>query len=200
MGTQPLAEELRAMLGDQSEFDACLLEDIWTYGLASTVQQRRVQRGKTDTRPAQDCSFADVDGMSAWAWMRDSLGVDDTLQTVPWTAPMGVYWSMGAPGFSSAMNAYLSEQENLDGATCFDADLGDLVNNCPMTEASACKLLRVNEGSSEAVIKAAYRGLVNRWHPDRFVGGSELEQTNATKRMTSINEAYRVIRCVANNG
>ena len=61
-----------------------------------------------------------------------------------------------------------------------------------MTEAEARHLLKVDAAASRVDLKRAYRSMLKRWHPDRFVsdhaaGLAALEQTQL------INEAYSVL-------
>jgi len=63
----------------------------------------------------------------------------------------------------------------------------------PLTPEDACRLLGVAATSTRQQVKSAYRQLVRRYHPDRLEHSSEQEQRIATDRMTSINEAYRLL-------
>ena len=48
------------------------------------------------------------------------------------------------------------------------------------------RILGVLDDAEDIIIKAAYRALAQRYHPDKWSG----DQAEATKRMTDINEAY----------
>ena len=50
------------------------------------------------------------------------------------------------------------------------------------------KILEINSGASEEVIKAAYKALIKKYHPDN---GTEKDPTGEKMRM--INEAYSVL-------
>ncbi|MCW3095798.1 MAG: repeat-containing protein [Chthonomonadaceae bacterium] len=52
-----------------------------------------------------------------------------------------------------------------------------------------CEVLGVQPGASASEVKAAYRDLVQVWHPDRF-GQSTRLNTLATEKLKEINEAY----------
>ena len=53
---------------------------------------------------------------------------------------------------------------------------------------SPFEILNVSPGSSREQVRAAYRALARRWHPDRFPEGPE--RLWAEQKMTSINIAY----------
>lgn len=55
---------------------------------------------------------------------------------------------------------------------------------------NAYELLNVSPGASRDEIRAAYRAMARRWHPDRFMAGPERDWAN--DRMADINAAYRV--------
>jgi len=63
----------------------------------------------------------------------------------------------------------------------------------PLTLERACRLLGVTATATREQIKAAYRHMAGRCHPDRLGRKSEQERQTATKRMASINEAYRLL-------
>lgn len=51
------------------------------------------------------------------------------------------------------------------------------------------RILGVLDDAEDIIIKAAYRALAQRYHPDKWSG----DQAQATKRMAEINEAYSVL-------
>ncbi len=63
----------------------------------------------------------------------------------------------------------------------------------PMTLEGARLLLGVTASSTRDQIKAAYRQLAGRHHPDRYAAQGDRERRLATDRMTAINEAYRIL-------
>ena len=54
---------------------------------------------------------------------------------------------------------------------------------------NAYEILNVAPSASRDEIRAAYREMARRWHPDRFMAGPERDWAN--ERMASINAAYR---------
>lgn len=56
------------------------------------------------------------------------------------------------------------------------------------------KVLGIEPTATNAQVKAAYRKLVNIWHPDRFQNKSEAEINQATEKFKEIQAAYEVIQ------
>jgi len=56
------------------------------------------------------------------------------------------------------------------------------------------RILGVLDDAEDIIIKAAYRALAQRYHPDKWSGN----QDEATKRMAEINEAYSVLSDASN--
>ena len=54
---------------------------------------------------------------------------------------------------------------------------------------NAYQVLNLPSTASYAEVKAAYRSLARRWHPDRFAEGPERDWAN--EKMAQINAAYR---------
>ena len=50
-------------------------------------------------------------------------------------------------------------------------------------------MLNISKSATREEIRAAYRALARRWHPDRFMPGPERDWAN--ERMAAINAAYR---------
>ena len=64
--------------------------------------------------------------------------------------------------------------------------------NCFLSEVKALNayaVLNVPPTATKAEIRAAYRALARRWHPDRFMEGPERDWAN--EKMAEINAAYR---------
>ena len=55
------------------------------------------------------------------------------------------------------------------------------------------KTLGVAENASQEEIKSAYRKLALRWHPDRWVNGTEEEKKKAEDEFKKVAEAYNVL-------
>ena len=51
------------------------------------------------------------------------------------------------------------------------------------------RTLGILDDAEDIIVRAAYRALAQRYHPDKWGG----DQSDATKRMAEINEAYGVL-------
>jgi len=60
------------------------------------------------------------------------------------------------------------------------------------------EILNIPETATREEIRAAYRDLARRWHPDRFMAGPERDWAN--ERMAAINAAYRACLDGAHQG
>src|SRR5262245_60812655 len=68
----------------------------------------------------------------------------------------------------------------------------------PGTFYEQCAVLGLNDVRTLAELKAAYRPLIMRWHPDRHHGS--LEQATALERAKAINSAYEYLSEVIEAG
>ena len=55
------------------------------------------------------------------------------------------------------------------------------------------EILGLKKGASDEEIKKAYKSLVKKWHPDRWVNGTDEEKRTAETKIKEINEAYNVL-------
>ena len=55
------------------------------------------------------------------------------------------------------------------------------------------KILGVSENASDDEIKKAYRSGAVKWHPDRWVNGTDEEKKTAEDKFKQLNEAYSVL-------
>ncbi len=58
-----------------------------------------------------------------------------------------------------------------------------------MNTLNAYEILSISRTATREEIRAAYRVLARRWHPDRFMAGPERDWAN--EKMADINAAYR---------
>ena len=55
------------------------------------------------------------------------------------------------------------------------------------------EILGIQKGASEDDIKSAYRKLALKWHPDKWVDGTEAEKKTAEEKFKEASEAYSVL-------
>ena len=55
------------------------------------------------------------------------------------------------------------------------------------------EVLGVAKGASESDIKSAYRKAAIKWHPDKWVNGTDAEKKNAEEKFKEASEAYSVL-------
>ena len=64
--------------------------------------------------------------------------------------------------------------------------------NEKMTISKSLQILNINDKNiGIAEVKQAYRGLIRKWHPDRFQLSEDI--LNATKRSQEVNNAYEIL-------
>jgi len=61
---------------------------------------------------------------------------------------------------------------------------------------NAWEILELEQGAPREKVRAAYRALAKRWHPDRFMAGPERDW--ASEKMSQINAAYQ--ECIRSAG
>ena len=55
------------------------------------------------------------------------------------------------------------------------------------------EVLGIQKGASEDDIKQAYRKAALKWHPDRWVNGTDAEKKTAEEKFKEASEAYSVL-------
>ena len=55
------------------------------------------------------------------------------------------------------------------------------------------EVLGIQKGASEDDIKQAYRKAALKWHPDRWVSGTDAEKKTAEEKFKEASEAYSVL-------
>ena len=63
----------------------------------------------------------------------------------------------------------------------------------PITEAEAFKTLGLQQGASEEAIRAAYKKLALKWHPDKWVAESPDDKKKAEEMFKIIGDAHTLL-------
>jgi len=172
MGTRsPFLAQIAQILGDNSAPDAAFLMDSWTVGVtaASENYQRRqveLKRREHDRHTWNSFSFTPL-----------FLTQVEPLAEVAW--PLR---EVSAGQIPATDSRWVGRQT---------ADEIEMV--CPLTLESACQVLGVEVTSTQKQIRAAYRKMASRYHPDRLARSEAGEQKLASDRMAYLNDAYRLL-------
>lgn len=174
----PFQTQIEGLLGEEAEPDAAFFVDSWTVGVAA-AQENFLRRHEATKRrdhdlPRWDSFFsctpffvARVEASAETAWP-----LNESRAAEGWTADPR--W----PGSEPVDDSRAPNETEMV---------------CPLTLESACKVLGVAVTSTREQIRARYRQMASRYHPDRLVRGGDREQKLASDRMASINEAYRLL-------
>ncbi len=186
-------DEFQRMVGEDSEPDVRFFVDSWRSGTAAALENFEQRRQREAERE----------------WTEDAFCESDSFDTVSLVQERA-YRAEISDAATAALNAGGSKTDRLPQSwyepaaqTHEDAsqEWERLTEECgdesgtmhPMTQQFACRLLGVTEVSSRRQIKAAYRRMVSRWHPDRLELGTEKMRRLANERMAAINEAYHLL-------
>jgi hypothetical protein len=163
----PLLTQIQPLLGEDAEPDPTFFVESWTVGVTAASENylRRHESPKTDPlhTPVVFSSFSFV----------TFLNVDP---------PAPVRSSSPSKPATDFPSARIWDEE----------DTGAFAPG-PLTFHAACQLLGVSATSTREQIKAAYRKMASRYHPDRIQSAGSIDPQLASDRMASINEAYRLL-------
>lgn len=171
---------IEELLGQDAEPDTAFFIDSWTVGAAVASENYLRRRGLQNIREREARA---VTPLSAFV----SFFVADPVVPAVAAGPHEqAFWPPVPEPRFAAQRPELSH----DGEAQEDAN--EAVAR-PHTREAACRLLGVTLTSSPEQIKAAYRKMASRYHPDRMESANLGEQQRATERMASINEAHRLL-------
>lgn len=213
----PFVAQVEQVLGEDAEPDAVFFVESWTVGVDRATQnflERRRERERNRNREQAVPAFRAVDSFLPFFFTEEDACLPErdrgrTRDAGVAASPAAVLTEGYVAGWATPYReeAAAVAQEPIPQA---GPDIG---NTCEekfgerfgaMTLEGACRLLGVAATSTREQIKAAYRRMASRYHPDRLADrlerSSEQERDVATERMVSINEAYRLLsRCRVGN-
>jgi hypothetical protein len=180
-----LVAQMEELLGSQSEPDSQFFVESWTLGVEAAAHRFHERRDAAAYRDFDPSSFRPFDFSTPINFVQDAAADKHSAPSMP-------------SGFSAAWKAAYGVPQSSPSGSQFgsqsaDAQAGARAGAQPLTMDEACRMLGVSANSTRKQIKAAYRQLVWRYHPDRLVQGSEQDRRIATDRMISINEAYHML-------
>lgn len=183
--------EFQQLVGEDSEPDIRFFMESWTSGTAAAVtsfQQRRQQQSEQEDLEED---FGDSEITDTISFTRDcAVGAEFSVSVGASRYARGsdACWPprrLEEPSTRSQDEAW-QEWESL--ARERGGSSGSI-----MTQQLAFRLLGVTEASTRKQLRAAYRKMVSRWHPDRLELGTQEMRQIANERMAAINEAYHLL-------
>lgn len=166
--TVPFLAQIEQVLGEETEPDTAFFVDSWTVGLAAASEnflRRQEERKIRSQEASRPESFSPFTPFF--------VNRIEAAAEAAWPLPEAKPHSEAEADDRHSVGAFAIEG--------------------PLTPETACRLLGVTATSTREQIKAAYRRMAGRYHPDRLTGRGAQEQKLASDRMASINEAYRLL-------
>jgi DnaJ-domain-containing protein 1 len=183
-GSGRFLPEFQQLLGSDSEPDALFFVESWTLGMPQAVENARQRKmGRADREEQRRMLHKSAD-------LGSRFYVEEVLRAQQFHSSL-------TSNSSSLPHAWITGKPygaDLDESADWPVGWDDNWDTTlPMTDDLACRILGVSAKSTPGEIKAGYRRMVNRWHPDKFGCRTEEERQAATRKMTAINEAHRVL-------
>lgn len=167
---EPLLTQIEPVLGQDAVPDPTFFVESWTVGVTAAsenyLHRHQHQKSHESLAPVDFPSFSFV----------AFLNPDPLAPVAPASSP-----SATGPARKSCVT----------GAR--DGEEMDAFVPGPLTFQAACRLLGVAAISTREQIRAAYRKMASRYHPDRLENAAGGDARLASDRMASINEAYRLL-------
>lgn len=169
---------MQDLLGEHAEPDSLFFVETWTMGIDAAAQNFHARHHIASHPDSNASAFRVFDFIVPLVFVLDGSDFPSASAnfSAAWKDAYGVSPS-STPGPQSAI-----PNDELP----LSAPLGQ-----PLTPEDAARLLGVVPTSTRKQIRAAYRQLVWRYHPDRLIHSCEQERRLATDRMSAINQAYR---------
>jgi hypothetical protein len=210
-----LANDIQQLFGEDFDPDPLFLEESWTLGVNAAAENLYRRRQNQADREHQSRAFRELDNLGSLFFIENYESAAESLladraETIAsryastWAtiaAPVGDTQQSWSPA-DWAPNDRITQswipqgripqgvaQQNAAQEAEFFAEPWD-----NMTVAQAHHLLGTTTASTREQVRSAYRRMVSEWHPDRLQDASEAARERATRRMTAINEAHRLLR------
>jgi DnaJ-domain-containing protein 1 len=178
--------ELQQFLGTDTEPDTLFFVESWTLGIPKAVENARQRKMECADRDEQHNRM-----FHQFADLASRIYVEEVLRTME-----QLRWSQASDSSPKPHKWVPAQPYGADLEESADWPEGWNDNqdtDLPMTPDLACRILGVSAKSTHGEIKTAYRRMVNRWHPDRLESHAEQERQTATRKMTAINQAHRLL-------
>lgn len=180
----PLSSQIRHLLGGDLEIDSLFFETLWRTGLRVAIEElavrnaeeERVHRSESREEPrGEPHPFFSFDGFGLPMWIQPPVSSANSTPDPPTVGSAVV----DPVCLDPALDPVLASQQEM---------------YLPVTEQSACRILKVSPHSTPTEIRAAYHSMASQWHPDRAGAGSQFQQRLANEQMAAINAAYHLLR------
>ena len=192
--TWPLANDVEQLLGNNAEPDPLFFVESWTLGVPAAVQNLQQRRLGQAERERQNRAFRELDNLGSLFFVQEREWFVERFDSAPAAVNSGRQDAVRPPRPAQTVAAHMDNQAPEDWqAFPWECEASSGATE-PMTTRSACQLLGVSTASPRELIKAAYRRMVNQWHPDRHESRTEEVRRLANEKMTAINEAYSLLR------
>lgn len=174
----PFLMQVEQVLGEETVPDAEFFIDSWTVGIAAASENLLRRQEKRKSREHETPDWVTFPFFTPWV----VAGAESSVEGA---------WPLREARAEEASMAYRRRQGGEESDDWQAADEVEIV--CPLTLESACRVLGVAVTSTREQIRAAYRKMASRYHPDRLARSGAREQKLASDRMASVNEAYRLL-------
>lgn len=180
---------MEQFLGNDSEPDTLFFVESWTIGVPASVQNFQQRQQWQKDRERRSRSVDRLHNLRTLSFLQER-GIDAEFLSPFGAAGIADAYVSGLPPQSREMPAATAQSR-------VSQESGAVFEECdtvhPMTLQGARRLLGVASTSTREQIRAAYRKMASRYHPDRLGSRSEKERQLGTDRMAAINEAYRLL-------
>ena len=161
-----LTGQLKPFLGEDCPPDPAFFVESWTLGAAVAAENFRRRHAEPEQHQ--------MPAFSRLNYVPPFVGSAEWLSAA--TVPLPRH-----SGSTASIDGLLGEDEYLDLLTG------------ALTVERARRILGVAANSTRGQVKAAYRQLAGRYHPDHHAAQSDDERRLATDCMAAVNEAYRLL-------
>jgi DnaJ-domain-containing protein 1 len=202
--TRPFVAQVEEVLGEAQEPDPLFFVESWTLGVAPATESllRRRQMIREQAAPGNHSLDSFLPFLRAEEAIYGVERPDSAEISVGSVVPLTGGYGFNGLTVSSEIDAESEQnpepQWGADFGKEYESESGgaaaaEPLARGPVTLEGACRVLGVAASSTREQIKAAYRRMASRHHPDRLGRRTEEERLTATERMVSINEAYRLL-------
>lgn len=186
--------QVQRILGADAEPDALFFVESWSLGQPAAVENFQRRTREQSDRNRNGNALNDVGNSRSLPFMQDQEPHAEILSPSRAAATAGSHYA-GSPPHSPEWSAPSAQESAPRGCRTFAEESdSSQETTLPMNQRRACQLLGVTASSTRGEIKAAYRRMVNKWHPDRVDGRTAEVRQIATEQMVAINAAYRLLR------